>query len=53
MATKKNQLLIADNDFETISTWIKNAGSGARFDAKDAAELGAELKKAKLIFNLL
>jgi regulator of nucleoside diphosphate kinase len=49
MATNKKQLLIAHNDFQTITTWIRNPGNGAGFDAKDAAELTAELKKAKLV----
>jgi len=47
----KEQLVLTKFDYEVILSNLKNGLTQATFNRQDAEELGAELKKAKLVDN--
>ena len=49
MQTVKEQLLLTKDDYETIIAHLKSSTGVATFNRQDAEELGAELRKAKLV----
>jgi len=49
MQTTKEQLIIRKDDFDIITTYLKNGGNRNSFDKHNVMEMEAELKKAKLV----
>lgn len=46
---EKEQLVIKKEDFDILTTCIRNGGSQQSFDKSNVMELAGELKKAKLV----
>ncbi len=46
---KKEQIVIKKEDFDILTTCIRNGGSQQSFDKSNVLELAGELKKAKLV----
>lgn len=46
---EKEQLVIKKEDFDILTTCIRNGGSQPSFDKNNVMELAGELKKAKLV----
>ncbi|PWV56332.1 GreA/GreB family elongation factor [Chitinophaga sp. S165] len=46
---EKEQLVIKKEDFDILTTCIRNGGSQQSFDKNNIQELAGELKKAKLV----
>lgn len=51
MQKTKVQLVLTKNDYEIIMMNLKGSSGKATFNRRDAEELEAELKKAKLVSN--
>src|ERR1044072_8065223 len=49
MQTTKEQLIVKKDDYNIITTYLKNGRNRSSFDRYNVMELEAELKKAKLV----